>query len=77
MLAKRMHGRKEENYFRQSDQRENFNVDCRTPKSDNENVDAPIHKVDERFFEKVGKPELCFGFVLRLLQLLPFTQKFE
>jgi hypothetical protein len=41
------------------------------PKSDNANVDATIHTIDEWVFKKAGKPRTRAGALFHVLQLLP------
>jgi hypothetical protein len=48
-----------------------FNVACGAAKSHGANDSAPIYAFDERSFEEAGEHEGGFGFVLRLVQLLP------
>jgi hypothetical protein len=44
------------------------------PKSDDENVHAPVHTVDERRFKESGEPRRCRGVTLYPLQFRPDSQ---
>ena len=62
---------------RQSEPKENLDLDGRTSESYNENVDASVYAIDEWLLEKVGQPQLYARDLFRILQLLPEPQDLE